>query len=346
MGGSRQHTGLDREGLIVLETLERVDDCVEAFPVARCPADAAVDDQPRGILGILEIILQHPQDRFLPPAFAAERGSALCPHHESSRLSLAAVSIPLVALLVPKSPRWLAVRRPADALSKLNRVLARLGMSAMTTLPPQAPRPIAGVWLALFAEGQRRVTALVTSAFLLHITTFYFTLKWIPKIVSDLGLPSASAASVLIWSNVGSLSGGLLVGLLTPRLGLKNLTCGLLLGSALSVAVLGWMPGELTRLIAVCFLIGFCTDGGVVGLFALLARVFPTALRAAGTGFAIGTGRAGAGLGPLFAGLLFEAQSPRPLVTAIMAGGSLLAACALLPLPLRATTEGAPRRLD
>ena len=128
---------------------------------------------------------------------------------------LAAVSIPLVALLVPESPRWLAVRRPADALSKLNRALARLGMSAMTTLPPQDPRPIAGVWLALFAEGQRRVTALITSAFLLHITTFYFTLKWIPKIVSDLGLSSATAASVLIWSNVGSLSGGLLVGLVS-----------------------------------------------------------------------------------------------------------------------------------
>ena len=48
-----------------------------------------------------------------------------------------------------------------------------------------------------------RVTVLLTLAYFLHIMAFYFLLKWVPKIVVDMGFTPSSAAGVLVWANVG-----------------------------------------------------------------------------------------------------------------------------------------------
>ena len=45
--------GLDEQRLVVAERPQRGDDAVEALPVARRPADAAIDDQFAGLLGHL-----------------------------------------------------------------------------------------------------------------------------------------------------------------------------------------------------------------------------------------------------------------------------------------------------
>ena len=178
-----------------------------------------------------------------------------------------------------------------------------------------------------------------TLAYALHVTTFYFILKWIPKIVVDMGFVASSAAGVLVWANVGGATGGVLLGLLTLRFGLKGLTILWLLASAAMVALFGHTRADLTQLALICALTGFCTNGGIVGLYATLARVFPAESRAAGTGFAIGVGRGGAMLAPVIAGYLFQAGWGLAAVAQTMAIGSLLAAVALALLPV-------PPRLD
>ena len=67
--------GLDEQRLVVLERSQRRDDRVEAFPVARGAADAAIDDQLLRVLGDLriEIVHQHPQRRFGQPALRGKR---------------------------------------------------------------------------------------------------------------------------------------------------------------------------------------------------------------------------------------------------------------------------------
>jgi hypothetical protein len=61
----------DEQGLVVLEPLERLDDGVEASPIARRAADAAVDDEALRVFGdlLIEIVHQHPHSRFGGPAF-------------------------------------------------------------------------------------------------------------------------------------------------------------------------------------------------------------------------------------------------------------------------------------
>jgi MFS family permease len=175
---------------------------------------------------------------------------------------------------------------------------------------------------------------IVTLAYFFHITTFYFIAKWIPKIVVDLNFAPSSAAGVLVWLNVGGATGGAIFGLLTQRFSVKTLTVGILLASTVLVTLFGRSPADLPTLSLICAAAGFCTNAGIVGLYAIIAQVFPTHVRAFGTGFTIGVGRGGSALAPMIAGFLFAAGYSLPTVAVILASGSLLAAIVLLQLKL------------
>ena len=237
--------------------------------------------------------------------------------------------IPLVLWFAPESISFLMHKRPADALARTNAVLVRMGHATVDALPaPEAKARRASV-TELFAPGMAQATGLLTLAYLMHIMTFYFILKWIPKIVVDMGFAPAAAAGVLVWASVGGASGSLLLGLLTARVRLVPLTIGAMVASVALVIAFGRGQSDLQGLSLVAAAAGFVTNAGVVGLYALLARTFPTRLRATATGFVIGIGRGGSALAPALAGLLFAAGYLLDSVAVLMSLGSAVAAVAL-----------------
>jgi benzoate transport len=247
-----------------------------------------------------------------------------------------AAFIPLVLWLVPESVWWLCRRQPAGALAGVNRSMARMGYPATAELPP-APLAASGRQVAeILRAPLLRSTALVTMGYFLHITTFYFIVKWVPKIVADMGFAASSAAGVLVWANVGGTTGGVLLGLLSLRLSMKHLTIFVLVMSTLMLAVFGRGQANLAQLSLICAVAVFFTNAGVVGLYGLMAQVYPTQVRATGTGFTIGVGRAGAWLAPIIAGYLFHAGYGLEFVAIAMGVGSLFAALALWWLPAKA----------
>src|SRR5438067_6195533 len=100
------------------------------------------------------------------------------------------------------------------------------------------------------------------------------------------------------------------------------------------VTLFGRSSADLQQLSLICALAGFCTNAGIVGLYAIIAQVFPTHVRAFGTGFAIGVGRGGSVLAPIVAGFLFAAGYSLPTVALSLSSGSLVAAVVLLFLTL------------
>lgn len=240
--------------------------------------------------------------------------------------------VPIVLYCAPESIAFLMHRRPADALQRVNRILRRMRHAPVDALPPADAAPDKVPLVALFAPALRRSTILLTLAYLAHIMTFYFILKWIPKIVTDMGFAPSTAAGVLVWASIGGASGSLLLGLLTARLPLLRLTIVAMLASAILVAVFGAGQGSLTGLSAVAALAGFATNAGVVGLYALIAQSFPTAVRATATGVVIGVGRGGSALAPALAGLLFSLGYALQSVALLMGLGSIVAALALFGL--------------
>ena len=249
---------------------------------------------------------------------------------------MTALCVPIVFWGVPESVAWLCYRQPAGALGRVNRGLAKLGYRPVAALPPVPDRSARKLlFVDIFRPELVTTTVLLSVTYFLHILTFYFMIKWVPKIVVDMGFAPSAAATVLVWANVGGATGGAFLGLMSQRYAVKGLTVGLLAVSTAMVVLFGHQQASLAGMSLVCALTGFCTNGGIVGLYAVLARAFPTDLRATGSGFAIGTGRSGAMLAPIVAGLLFQAGFGLQVVALIMSGGSLAAAVCLAMVRVR-----------
>jgi len=242
--------------------------------------------------------------------------------------------LPLTWFLLPESVAYLTQQRPAGALARINKTLRKMGHSEVDSMPAialEAPRP---TLRELFAPGLARTTILLTVAYFAHIMTFYFIIKWIPKIVVDMGYEPSTAGGVLVWANVGGAAGSLLISLsfLSQRVGVRPAVIGALVLSSIMVILFGQGQSDLTQLALVAAATGLCTNAAVVGLYAIFAQSFPAAVRATGTGLVIGVGRGGAALGPIIAGILFQAGSSLASVAWVMASGSLLGGLALLAL--------------
>jgi len=252
---------------------------------------------------------------------------------------LTACFLPLVWYFMPESIEFLQHKRPPGALERINRTLGRMGHAAVDALPVEPDDKPKHSVMRLFSPGMARMTVLLTLAYFAHIMTFYFYIKWIPKLVVDMGFHPSSAGGVLVWSNVGGISGAILLGLLTQKFGVRGLVIITMVFATVFVAAFGHTPADLSSLSLVAAAAGFFTNAGIVGLYAMFAQSFPTELRASGTGFVIGVGRGGAALAPIIAGYLFVAGMGLPAVSLIMGSGSLLAIVMLLLLKYREPTH-------
>ena len=246
-----------------------------------------------------------------------------------------AAFLPIVWWLVPESVAFLDRRRAPGALEQINRILARFGHAAASTLSAPHPQGERHSLADIFKPALLATTVLVTFAYFAHITSFYFIVKWVPKIVVDMGFAPQAAAGVLTWVSLGGAIGGAIFGLIATRIGLRPLTVITLLAGSLMIAWFGRGAPDLDSLKSTLAVTGLFTNAAIAGFYLLFARVFPTHVRATGTGFAIGVGRGGAVLAPIMAGYLLNAGLALKIVASIMAGGSLLAAVALLALPVR-----------
>ncbi len=197
--------------------------------------------------------------------------------------------LPLIA--DTDAPKLAVVFRRREAGGRSRRKQRRQGAAAQLSALAQGDsrRTIGDI----FSPRLIGTTALITFAYFAHITSFYFIIKWVPKIVVDMGFAPSAAAGVLTWANIGGATGGAIFGLIAGRVGLKRLT---LLTLAASTGLIIWFgrgAQDLPGLAVMVAVVGLFTNSAVVGLYALFAQIFPTHVRATGTGFAIGVGRGG-----------------------------------------------------
>ena len=118
-----------------------------------------------------------------------------------------------------------------------------------------------------------------------------------------------------------------------------------MLSATVLVTLFGTGFDDLFQLSLICAAVGFFTNSGVVGLYAILAKVYSASTRATGSGFAIGMGRGGSVLAPILAGFLFAAGQGLQTVSIVMALGSTFAAILLWRLMRSRTNEVAPAQI-
>ena len=248
-----------------------------------------------------------------------------------------AAFIPIVWFALPESLEYLAARGGANALSKVNAILKRLGHAPVnealaSVMPQQSSDP-----RALLGPDLRTLTFLLISAYFLHIMAFYFFTGWLPKIMTDAGYATSVAIATSAITSTGGVLGGIFIGLTSPYIGLKRLAIISMAGTSVLMAVVAVSSGDLNTLRAAAFVLGIFMMGGIVGLYAFLARAFPARLRVTGCGLAIAMGRAGGIVGPILGGVLLDMGLRAGSVLTVI--GITAAVGALFLLPVRLQTH-------
>jgi MFS family permease len=241
--------------------------------------------------------------------------------------------IPVVYFIVPESIHFLARTQPAGALDTINKTLGKFGHAAIDALPQMAGTARKKS-ADIFKTGLLATTVILAISYFLHITTYYFILKWVPKIVADMGFTVSSASRVLVWANIGGALGGTTFGLLTLKWDLKKLSVATLFLGGVFVAVFAQSSADLRILSLLCMFAGFFGNAGIIALYTIVAHSYPTDARAFGTGFMLTVGRGGAMLSPILAGFLLQWNMSLSHVGLILSIGSVAGAMVLMLLKM------------
>ena len=239
---------------------------------------------------------------------------------------------------LPEPIAYIVARPNADALAKVNDYLNRCGIAVVAQLPPPPPGADALPVKNLFRDGMAWVTLKIMSIYFLYVTAFFYMQTWVPVLVAGAGISPANAAIVSVCLSIGGVFGGLFIAFGTTRLGLKPIVVAAMTVGGIFIILFGWLPPSFPLFAATAAATGFFLFGGMIGLYAVVARTFPAHMRASGTGFVIGIGRLGSALSPLLAGLLFSAGLDRAGVGEVMAVPALIAVSVLLTFRVRPPT--------
>lgn len=244
--------------------------------------------------------------------------------------------LPVLAWLLPESARFLALRpgREPRIAAILRRGAPDLTVEAFVASVRaesggDAPRfPVA----ALFAEGRAGRTLLVWTAFFMNLLVMYFLVNWLPSLLKTLGMPLKTAILSTALLNLGGVIGGVVLGRLIDRRDPYLILSAAYFAAAIFIAVIALAGPNTVLLLAAATACGFGVSGAQIGLNAVTANAYPTAVRSTGIGWALGVGRIGSILGPTIGGaLLAIGWTPQALLLAAIVP-ALAAAAAVFAL--------------
>lgn len=215
----------------------------------------------------------------------------------------------LIAIkFIPESVHFLIQQQPPNALIKINRILTQLQQPTIEALPEKSLNHIKANIVSnissLLAQPYKKQTLMLWLIFLLSISTLYFLMSWIPKLILLNGFSETTSYLAFTLFNMGGVLGIFSLGIFAAILPLRYLVSAYLLAASLLMMLFSVLPSIEGYQLLIIFIIGFSQQGGYVGIYAMAAKLYPTHLRGTGVGWAIGIGRFGAVIGPAIAGYM------------------------------------------
>ena len=156
----------------------------------------------------------------------------------------------------------------------------------------------------LFRDGLALITPLVWLLFALNLMGYFFLISWTPILITATKLPPGTAALAGALLQVGGTVGSLLLCWSLQR----HRFLALAIMFAIAVPVVGSIGfaglASKEALMTATFFAGFLVLGIQTGINAVGALIYPTSLRANGSGWQLGIGRIGSIAGPLAGAVL------------------------------------------
>ena len=274
---------------------------------------------------------------------AALAGLALAPSHGWTALfgvgALAAPVAALAAVLLPESPRFLAIRgRQRELRAVMARLCAgraeRYREAEFSSGEDAAHR---GSFALLLAPAVRRGTLIVWTCSGLSLFAIFGLSSWTPQIMLERGahIGTSFAYGALLQS--AAVVGGIGCGSIADRAGRdRTLLASWLLGAA-SVAAIALVRLPATDVAALA-VAGFFVMGAQTVLNNRTAALYDTEIRSTGVGVELGVGRLGAILGPYIGGWI-EQLAPGSAALFLSIAGVLVVCAAFIGMLQRTAPE-------
>ena len=249
---------------------------------------------------------------------------------------------PFLLWLLPESvPRLLRDGLPCTRLQKITSKMQLNWQppAAASTENQHAASQLTVI--ELFRDGYAKPTIFIWLTFFVSLILLYFMISWLPSLLLESGLELKQANLLTSMFLLAGTLGAILMAWFADRLQSKvRLLCAVLLAAAMCTVLLGLNHDNPQWLVVCVFAAGFCIIGGQLTLNAFASNFYPAHIRATGTGWALGVGRFGSILGPMFGSLLLAMHLPVQQIFLFCAIPALLGA--LLIIQVRSPTEEVP----
>ncbi|HEY6867261.1 MAG TPA: MFS transporter [Candidatus Eisenbacteria bacterium] len=199
----------------------------------------------------------------------------------------------------------------------------------------------------LFSPGLRRATWVGSGLAFVAVFGLWGATNWTPTLVRalpdvrslDAARQTVDVSVATMMLNAGALIGYLSFGPLADRLGRRATFAIMCAGSLVMLPVTFLTPAAYTRVLLLLPVLGFFNNGIFSGFPIYLPELYPTRIRATGTGFCFNIGRVLASAGPFVTGLLVVSLGSFGRAASVVA---LIYVVGLLILPFAPETRGRP----
>lgn len=242
--------------------------------------------------------------------------------------------IPLIFFVLPESLDFMVANPKANTLARLNRIMLRIGLPGMNSLPARPPKVVESRLWDLLRQPLLPRTLMMQLSYFLYMMSSYFFLNWNNQLTTEAGFSDAGGLSISIMTNFGGIAGGIIIGYISSRLPFRIVATSILALMGVAIMAFGAAAASFMFTVVVSVVIGFCIFGAAVVLYTTGAATFPARVRATGMGLSMGAGRLGSFFGPFVAGYLLGADMGRMLTCFLLAIPVILSAAALARVPL------------
>lgn len=252
------------------------------------------------------------------------------------------VVVVLLSLWLPESIRYLLATSADHA--RIGSIVARIrpATPANARYIADEERAQGAPLLHLFTEGRAARTLLLWVPFFTGFGTLAITVVWTPVLLRDHGIPLSQASFVLGVHGIGALIGMASAGRLIERFGAVALLFPSFAFGAVVVGAMGYAAVSVPTMATALFLVGLFVGSGGSGSIALATLIYPTAIRSTGVGWAMGMGRFGQVLTPLFATVLTAGGYSERQLFLVLSMLPILGALAVLAFRQRPAAAAQP----